>query len=656
MTIDGKNCQMKANVPGAVTALLIFALLTVQGYAQVTLKGPQSPPPKLSSITPNHPPNEGWIGRAGGILYTITNITLANTTTVYWTMLADSILLSMDGNVYDDAEVLDFDAAASNLAGGIAVWTGATNIPIEGGSPRPLLSKFVITVVDQSDNPLELTDPADVGLAANNGGMLLVTGNSMVFKVKVEMFVSDDGGTNYIPHLDYYDAAPTPIEAISAYSSYQYGFYWENDPPELENMLTLNVDEGDTSDITSAILKAIDVESDPAHILFIVDPKNTGESPMNGKVIWSDSDLAPGDTFTMEDVTNDLVAFVHDGSETVDDAIALTVVDGDGAKYREGEDSIFYLEVIVTPFDDPPVVELNEGMTVNEGETLELSESMLLTTDPESNAQAVTYTLDPAGNSDYPAHGLLKLNGIPLSDGATFTQTDIHDGNLEYQHDGSESVLDGFVFQVADEFGHLAKENENTVFFFEITITPVNDLPVLTKNNPLEVNKGAEVIISNLFLAASDIESSAQDIKFTLDPDQNVEQPTAGNVKLNGTTLTDGQFFTMADINNNLVKYLQNGNSSTSDFFAFQVSDADGGVASDAGFTVFHFNLTIIQPNDLPNTAVGSKVLFTLAPNPVTDQMNIKFSEEAAGEVTSHTVQQPGRKNMGKKAGCREGI
>jgi hypothetical protein len=36
---------------------------------------------------------------------------------------------------------------------------------------------------------------------------------------------------------------------------------------------------------------------------------------MNGKVIRSASDLAPGDTFTMEDIANDLVAFVHDGSE-----------------------------------------------------------------------------------------------------------------------------------------------------------------------------------------------------------------------------------------------------------------------------------------------------------------------------------------------------
>jgi len=642
--MEGKVFRISARGIIAAAAAMLLVLFTTRGQAQEALKGPQSPPPKLSSITYDHPPNEGWIGRPGGILYTITNITLANTTTVYWAMLADSIKLSMDGSVYAGAEVLSFDAAASNLAGGISVWTGATNIPIEGGSPRPLLSRFTITVVDVSDNPLPLTDAVSVGLPVNTGGIVPVTGNSMVFKTRVEMLVSDNGGTTYVPHLDYYDAAPTPPEAIAAYSSYTPGFYWQNDPPELENLVTLNVDEGDTSGITSAILKAVDVESAPADILFVVDPKKEGLSPRYGKVIKSDNDLAPGDTFTMEEINNELIAYAHDGSETVKDTIALMVVDGDGTKYRDGADSIFYLEVNDTPFDDPPSVAVNEGMTLDEAATLVLSDAMLQTTDPESNSSAVTYTFDPDGSSDLPGHGLLKLSNIPLSDGATFTQADIHNGNLVYQHDGSETLLDGFVFQVADEFGHLAGEAGNNEFFFEITINPVNDLPVLSKNVTAAVNQGEEVIITNQYLAASDAESSPGEITFTLDPDHNVLQPNAGVVKLNGTALADGQTFTMADINNSIVTYDQDGSASTTDFFAFSVADADGGIASDAGFTVFHFNVTITLQNNLDNATGNTTELFTLFPNPVRDQINITFNDVTGGNVQLELLNSIGEK------------
>jgi hypothetical protein len=632
MNIPGKDFRLGANGLSVCTVIFICTFLSLPGKSQGSLKGPQSPPPKLSSITYDHPPNEGWIGRAGGILYTIANITLANSTTVYWAMLADSIKLSMDGGIYDGSEILDFSPATSDLAGGIAVWTGATNIPIEGGSPRSLLSKFTITLVDQDDNPLSLIDAVSQGFSANTGGILLITGNTMVFKLRIEMSVSDDGGNTYIPHLDYYDAAPTPPEAISAYSSYEFGFYWQNDPPELENLLTLNVDEGDTATITGTILKATDVESTPSDILFIVDPEKAGLYPQYGELLRSDTFLAPGDTFTMDDIDNEKITFIHDGSESTVDSIPFMVIDGDGSRYINGEDTLFFLLVNVTPSDDPPVIEVNAGMTLNEGETLLLSNAMLLTTDPESDNSSVIYTLDPADTSGFPAHGLLKLNNIPLSDGATFTQADIQNGHLIYQHDGSESVLDGFVFQVADESGQLAEENENNTFFFEVTVTPVNDPPMLTLNNVLEVNLGSEAIISNVYLTAYDAESNAQDITFTLDPDHNVELPSSGTIKLNGTTLSDGQTFTMEDINNSLVTYDHNGSINATDFFVFSVSDPDGGIASDAGFTVFHFNFVIILPDDLPN-AVGRTELFTTYPNPVQDQINITFSEQAAGEV-----------------------
>jgi len=55
------------------------------------------------------------------------------------------------------------------------------------------------------------------------------------------------------------------------------------------------------------------------------------------------------------------------------------------------------------------------------GDTVILADTLLLTTDAESDAENITYTVDPNGDSDYPQHGLLMLGTVPLSDGSTFT-------------------------------------------------------------------------------------------------------------------------------------------------------------------------------------------------------------------------------------------
>ncbi len=172
----------------------------------------------------------------------------------------------------------------------------------------------------------------------------------------MEMFVSYDS-INYIPYLDYYEAAPTPAEAISAFVSCSAGFYWEDDPPVLENNLVLNVDEGDTVTVTNTALKAVDLESAGTDIFFIVDPRKEDLLPANGKLMKSDIDIAPGDTFSMDDIDNEYIAYLHDGSETAKDSISLMLVDGDGKKYMAGEDSIFFLIFsIASPIIDIRVI------------------------------------------------------------------------------------------------------------------------------------------------------------------------------------------------------------------------------------------------------------------------------------------------------------
>lgn len=597
-------------------SLCIAWILPVKGVSQPVLFGPQTPPPKGASITSTAAPNSGAIGMPGGITFTMTNISLANTTTVYWTMIGGEIMLSLDNDTYTGDEILTLDPGETSLQDGRVVWTGQTPIPIadESGSGIDhydnLLSKCVIRVVDNVNTPVALVSPGTAGLPAETGGAVLVTGSSMVFKVTMQMLVSDDGGSTWTPHLTYYNAAQTPDGAETAYSSVNYGFYWENDPPELIKNLPGNVDEGDTLIITPATLLAEDVESTDNEIQFTFNPEGAGQFPLHGALYKQTELLGATDVFTMADITLDDISYVHDGSESVKDSIPLMIKDGDGATYYMAFlDSVFYYHINITPVDDPPVLEINTGGSVDEEGVLVIDQTMLLTSDAESDADHITYTIDPGGTSDFPENGLLKLNGIPLGDGGTFTQSDIGAGKLTYGHDGSSTLSDGFVFKVADEYGHFAEVEGNDQFFFEITINPVNDPPKLINLKTLSIDEGATGIITNSLLAAEDEDHGATEILFTLDPDGEILDPLHGVVKLDGQELGDGDSFTMQDLNNSLVTYAHDGSEAETDFFGFRISDTEGGIYYDGEFSVFHFNISITNVNDVP-----------LVANPIPDQ------------------------------------
>lgn len=586
---------------------LLFVLITllagiVNGQ---DLFGPENPPPKDASITYTGTLNDGEIGRSGGKTFTITNVILANTTTVYWTILEGSVRLSLDGDTYETEEILTVNETETNLSNGLLVWTGNTQIPISNADGTgidhydALLSKFIVTVTDQNDNALNLLSPSVTGLDKESGGAALFQANTDIVKARMEMFVSIDG-TTWTPHLDYYDSEDTPPVAESAYSELDFGFYWENDPPELILNTGANVDENDTVRITSLMLSASDVESPDHEINIVFDLVGDQNLPAHGKLTLNEDDIFAGDTVTLFELVDDTLYYIHDGSETELDSLAFSIIDGDSAKCYVNGDSVFFFRITITPIDDPPTVEVNTGGEVTEDSVLMITNELLLGSDPESGAENLIFTVDPESNSVYPDHGLLLLNGVPLDDGSTFTQQDINDELVTYDHDGTETTTDGFVFSLEDEYGHLAEHNQSSLFFFNISINNTNDDPVITKLQTLTIDEGATGIISNLYIAATDEESPANEIQFVVDPEMNFPGPEHGTVLLDGVEIPDGESFSMENVNNSLVSYAHDGGEGRTDFFIFRVIDNDGGVAHDGEYTDFHFNISIENVNDPP--------------------------------------------------------
>ena len=103
-----------------------------------------------------------------------------------------------------------------------------------------------------------------------------------------------------------------------------------------------------------------------------------------------------------------------------------------------------------------------------------------------------------------------------------------------------------------------------------ITVTNVNDAPVLVNNALIPVNSGSSFIITSALLQTTDQDNTASQLTYTL-----TTLPNAGILRLSGKTLTVGSKFTQNDINTKRVTYLQTiGNTATSDSFGFSVSDS----------------------------------------------------------------------------------
>ncbi|MBD2843599.1 S-layer homology domain-containing protein [Paenibacillus sp. IB182496] len=124
------------------------------------------------------------------------------------------------------------------------------------------------------------------------------------------------------------------------------------------------------------------------------------------------------------------------------------------------------INVNVQDENEAPYLAVSAGLIVLEGGAGTIGTSALEASDEEQAAAELIYTVQAI-----PAHGELTSGGASLQASDTFTQADIDNGTLSYQHDGSETVSDGFAFTVSD--GELTLTDQS----FSITITPVNDAP-----------------------------------------------------------------------------------------------------------------------------------------------------------------------------------
>ena len=194
-----------------------------------------------------------------------------------------------------------------------------------------------------------------------------------------------------------------------------------NDPPVGVGD-TGAVDEGGTLSFEAAALldNDTDAENDTLSLTSVGDA-------VNGRVFLDDT----------------TIIYEHDGSETTTGGFSYTVSDGIDT------DSTM-VTITVTPVNDLPVAVSDTG-AVDEGGTLSFEAAALL--DNDTDAENDTLSLTAVGDA---------VNGRVFLDDTTIT----------YEHDGSETTTGGFSYTVSDGI-----DTDSTMV--TITVTPVNDLPVV---------------------------------------------------------------------------------------------------------------------------------------------------------------------------------
>ncbi|MGE0867611.1 MAG: cadherin-like domain-containing protein [Kofleriaceae bacterium] len=238
---------------------------------------------------------------------------------------------------------------------------------------------------------------------------------------------------------------------------------------------------------------------------------------------------------------------------------------------------------------EAPVNATNAG-TVPEGGTLSLAQN-LVSADVDNDTDQLVYTIAAA-----PVRGMLVRDGVPLVADATFTQEEVNDGAVSYVNDGTENTMDQFTWSLSDGLHTIPAEGPAT---FPITVTPVNDLPLVVNNPISTVPEGGTETLTMDRLLSTDAEGTALTYTFVSISRGQLQKDEGGGF----TALVTDATFTQQDVIDGKLRYVDPGTddaalqagTNSSAMFNWRVTDADGGVTPPTGANVSTFTITPID-------------------------------------------------------------
>ncbi|MCP5143383.1 MAG: cadherin domain-containing protein [Gammaproteobacteria bacterium] len=276
-------------------------------------------------------------------------------------------------------------------------------------------------------------------------------------------------------------------------------------------------------------------------------------------------DFGPDGHLYVADQTNNVVRRYDGASGAYIDDYAVGVA---GPAYTDFTPD---QRVAVTYANQSPTIATNTGATVDEGSTANIiTTAMLDEGDPDDDGAGLTYTI-----TANVTHGTLKLSGAAIGLNDTFSQDDIDNNRLTYDHDGSETTSDSFGFSLAD-----GGENGSTpaTGTFTLTVTPVNDAPTITSSGTVNAAENQTVVGT---VTATDADGDTPTFSLTGGADQGLFAIDTNTGALSFVVAPDFEVRTDAN---------------TDGVYVVQVTAADG----NGGSTNQLVNVTVTDTNDAP--------------------------------------------------------
>ncbi|XP_058398099.1 chondroitin sulfate proteoglycan 4 [Diceros bicornis minor] len=143
--------------------------------------------------------------------------------------------------------------------------------------------------------------------------------------------------------------------------------------------------------------------------------------------------------FSWREVEQQLIRYVHDGSETLTDSFVLVA---NASEMGRQSHPVAFAITILPVNDQPPILTTNTGLQMWEGATVPIPTEALRGTDSDSGPEDLVYTIEQ------PSNGRVVLQAAPGTEVHSFTQAQLDGGLVLFSHGGA---LDGgFHFSLSD--------------------------------------------------------------------------------------------------------------------------------------------------------------------------------------------------------------
>ncbi|PIK53992.1 hypothetical protein BSL78_09129, partial [Apostichopus japonicus] len=397
-------------------------------------------------------------------------------------------------------------------------------------------------------------------------------------------------------HIFYVQSDHTNLEPVEDGFLFHVTDGVNNSPPQIFNisirlnndeepvifMEQLLVEEGQGVVITNVTLYASDLDTPSDQLTFeVVAPPTHGtlrRLELREDALFTGRILGTGDSFSYEDVLNELVVYIHDGTDIPSDYLTLELDDG---RFRARETLHIIIGLVS---DETPRVTVNRGLNVQAGSTTLITADILIVTDIDSEDVDLIYTLE----KDVTIGSLRYIQGgrseVISTSGRrrTFTQGDIDNGYINYVHNVTDAAgTTIFKFSVVDPEGNRLIDES-----FIITINEDRIPPRMLANRPLLVDEGGSSVVTTNCLSATDVDSVPGNLLYTVS-----NGPSEGHLEMASNPGIPVSEFTQADLAARNLVYVHTSRAENSmDSFIFSVSDGTNDVTQ-----TFYINISPVD-------------------------------------------------------------